>query len=310
LTDAKRPAFSVLLVAALAHQIFGGGTFVFARYVLLQTDPFVVAFLRYILSASILCLIAHRMGKRPGARPISTEDKRKIIILGLVIIIFNQTFYLFGQKLTSAGHGSLLFATTPIFVYLMAMKRLGETWSRMKGLGILLAVVGSAVIVFEKGMRFDFEFLKGDTIIMVAVVAWAYYTVWGKPMVEKYGAFRVTAYSLASGTVVYFPFGLYRFIVADLSQINLYGWLSILYVAILTSVVSYSIWYWLLKYMEASRLSVITNFQPVVAGILGFYILGESLSFPFVIGGLIILAGVTITQKARVSESGRPWFRQ
>jgi len=310
LTDDKRPTLSVLITAAFVHQLFGGGTFVFARYVLLQTDPFVVAFLRYLISASILCLIARRMGKRPGAKPISSEDKRKIITLGIVIIMLNQTFYLFGQKYTTAGHGSLLFATTPIFVYLMAMRKLGESWSRTKGFGILLAVVGSALIVFEKGLKFDFAFLKGDTIIIIAVVAWAYYTVWGKPLVEKYGAFRVTAYTLASGTAVYFPFGLYRFIIADLSQIDVYGWLSILYIAILTSVVSYSIWYWLLKYMEASRLSVITNFQPVVAGILGFYVLGESLSFLFIIGGLIILAGVTITQKARVREAGRPWFRQ
>ena len=299
-----------MLIAAFVHQIFGGGTFVFARYVLLQTDPFVVAFLRYIIAASILCIIARRMGKRPDSIPISWEDKWKIVTLGLVIIIFNQTLYLFGQKFTSAGHGSLLFATTPIFVYLMAMKRLGETWSKMKGFGILLAVVGSAVIVFEKGTQLDFEFLKGDIIIMVAVVAWAYYTVWGKPLVQKYGAFRVTAYSLASGTVVFFPFGLYRFIIAYLSQIDTVGWLSILYIAILTSVVSYSIWYWLLKYMEASRLAVITNFQPVVAGILGYYILGESLSFIFIVGGLIILVGVTVTQKARVGGSKSPWFRQ
>lgn len=300
----------MMLAAAFAHQIFGGGTFVFARYVLLQTDPFVVAFLRYIIAAGILCLIARRMGKRPDAVPISSHDKWKIIKLGLVIIIFNQTFYLFGQKYTSAGHGSLQFATTPIFVYLMAMKRLGETWSKTKGLGILLAVLGSVVVIFEKGSKFDFDFLKGDIIIMVAVVAWAYYTVWGKPLVQKYGAFRVTAYSLASGTVVFFPFGLYRFIIADLTRVDIYGWLSILYIAIMTSVVSYSIWYWMLKYMEASRLAVITNFQPVVAGILGFYILGESLSFLFVIGGLIILIGVTVTQKARVSGAKSPWFRQ
>ena len=61
---------------------------------------------------------------------------------------------------------------------------------------------------------------------------------------------------------------------------------------------------------EASRVAVITNFQPVIAGILGYYILGESLSALFVFGGLIVLAGVTVTQKARVSGSKRPWFRQ
>jgi drug/metabolite transporter (DMT)-like permease len=289
-TAYKRPALGLLVTAAIIHQILGGGTFVAARYVLQLADPFVVAFLRYALAAAILCIIARRMSQKPGAIPISSADKRKIIILGLVIIILNQTLYLYGQKFTSAGHGSLLFATTPIFVYLMAMKRLGETWSRMKGLGILLAVLGSAVIVFEKGLEFDYNILKGDLIIIVAVSAWAYYTVWGKPMVEKYGAFRVTAYSLASGTVVYFPFGLYRLIV--------YGWLSILYIAILTSVIAYFLWYWLLKYMEASRLAVLVNLQPVVAGVAGYYLLSEPLTMPFIFGGLIILAGVTITQKA------------
>jgi len=282
------------------------GTFVFARYVVLQTDPFAVAFLRYIIAAAVLFSIASRLSKRPGAKRIEPGDRRKIVILGLVIIVLNQTTYLFGQKLTTAGHAALLFATTPIFIYLMAMKHLGETWSWAKGVGIALAVVGSGVIVFETGLSFNYDVLTGDTIILVAVVAWAYYSVWGKPLVEKYGAFRITAYSLASGTLIYFPFGLYRLIAADLSMVDTYGWLSILYIAIVTSVIGYSIWYWLLKHMEASTASVLVNIQPVIAGILGFYLLGETISLPFVIGGVIILIGVTVTQQAGRWAKKRP----
>jgi len=215
-----------------------------------------------------------------------------------VIILFNQTLYLYGQKLTTASHAALLFSTTPIFVYLMAIPRLGESWSYVKGAGIGLAVIGSAIIVFENGLEFDYNILKGDLIIMVPVVAWAYYTVWGKPLVEKYGAFRVTAYALGSGTLAYFPFGLYRLIAADMTRVDTYGWLSILYLALITSVFGYSVWYWLLKYMEASRASVMVNVQPVIAGILGFYILGETITIQFVIGGVIILAGVAVTQRS------------
>ena len=50
--------------------------------------------------------------------------------------------------------------------------------------------------------------------------------------------------------------------------------------------------------MEAGRASVLTNIQPIVAGFFGLYILSEPLTLPFIIGGIIILAGVTITQKA------------
>ena len=98
MTNDKRPALGFLIVAAFIHQLLGGGTFVFARYILVQTDPFVVAFLRYSIAATVLYLIARRMSNRPGARTITPSDRCKIIILGLVIIIFNQTLYLFGQK--------------------------------------------------------------------------------------------------------------------------------------------------------------------------------------------------------------------
>ena len=143
----------------------------------------------------------------------------------------------------------------------------------------------------------ELEMLKGDLIILLAVVTWAYYTVKGKPLVEKYGAFRVTAYVLGAGSIIYFPFGLYRTINADWSQMDSMAWLSIGYIAIGTSVIAYSLWYWLLKYLDASQLAVLNNLQPIVAGFLGYLMLGELMSLPFVIAGVVIIAGVTITQK-------------
>lgn len=274
-----------------------GGTFPFARHVLQLTDPLAVAFFRYSLSSSILGLLFLIVGRRRSI-PIDKPDRKKIFVLGIIIILLNQTLYLIGQRFTTAAHGGLLFTLTPIFVYLLAMKYLKEIWSPKKGAGIFLAMIGSGVIIFENGLVFDGTALIGDIIIIGAVIAWAYYTVLGKPLVEKYGALKVTAYALGTGTLIYFPFGLYRFLAADLSRIDTLGWLSLLYISILTSVVGYVIWYWLLKYMEASRVSVLVNIQPVIAGILGYYLLKEPITIPFIIGGLIILIGVTITQRA------------
>ncbi len=276
-----------------------GGTFPAARIILVQTDPFVVAFFRYVISALILSLIAWSLSRKPDAVKILSADKKKIIILGFVIVVLNQTLFLVGQKYTTAAHGGLLFALTPIFVYVMAMKHLGETWIIKKGLGVALAVGGSAVIIFENGFSFNYDILFGDAIIILAVIAWAGYTVYGKPLVEKYGAFRITAYTIIAGTFMYLPFGIYKYLTTDLSQITLEGWLGILYISILTSVVGYSLWYWLIKYMEATRAAVLVNIQPIIAGILGYYMLNEAISAHFIIGGLVILSGVYVTQKAK-----------
>ncbi len=280
------------------QQTLSGVTFPFARYVTTLIDPFVVALLRFVISSSVLLIIAHFIARHPRSRPIERADRRRIVTLGVMIVILNQTLYLLGQSYTSSGHGGILFSLTPVFVYLIALKYLKEPPSRAKALGIALTIIGAIIIFFERGFVFDRSYMLGDAIILVAVVAWAYYTVWGKPLVEKYDAIRVTAYALASGTVVYLPFGIYRFLQADLSALDTYGWIAILYLALGTSVVVYCGWYWLLRYMEASRVAVLTNLQPIVAGLLGLHFLNEAITIPFIIAAAIILVGVTITQRA------------
>ena len=55
--------------------------------------------------------------------------------------------------------------------------------------------------------------------------------------------------------------------------------------------------------MEASRVSVLSNAQPIVAGALGFFLLRETVTTPFIMGAIIILIGVMLTQMA--GEKGK-----
>ncbi|MDD4053079.1 MAG: DMT family transporter [candidate division Zixibacteria bacterium] len=297
------PLFMLVIIATV-HQVLMGGTFVFARYALQQVDPFTVGFIRYTVAGSILMAVSRWRTRGSNAAPVTPADRKRIWLLGAVIILGNQTLYLYGQAFTTAVHGALLFTLTPIFVYLMAMRHLGEKWSLLKGAGILMAVAGSMSILLDRGLNLDWAALKGDLFIFVSVAAWASYLVWGKPLVGKYGAFRASAYTLASGALIYFPFGLYRFLTADLSRLDTMGWWSIVYVTMVTSVIGYSIWYWLLKFMEASRVSVLSNAQPIVAGALGFFLLRETVTAPFIVGAIIILIGVMLTQMAGGKTKG------
>ena len=118
-----------------------------------------------------------------------------------------------------------------------------------------------------------------------------------KPLVEKYGALRVTAYALASGSALYFPFGLYRAIIFDYAAVPIVTWLSVVYVALGVSVAVYVLWYWVLGRRDASRVAVYHNIQPVIAAAVAYVFLGEPIGWSFVIGGVIVLAGVVITEK-------------
>lgn len=289
----KVHSVGIILSVLFLQQILGALAFPISKYGLDIVEPFAFAFYRFVLSAGILSAVAV---SRSHAIPIDNRDYIKIFGLGVIIIPFNQVTYLFGQSLTAAGHGALIFATTPIWIFIAAMVHLKEKLKIRRAFGILVAVIGVLVIMTGGAVRVGADYLIGDLIILLAVFAWAYYTILGQPLVRKYGAFRVTAYALSSGTLLYLPFGFYAATKVDYSQVTIGGWLSILYMAIGTSVFAYVLWYWVLKHMEASRMAVFHNFQPVIASVVAFFWLGEPLGWPFVIGGLTVLGGVIVAE--------------
>jgi drug/metabolite transporter (DMT)-like permease len=288
----KSGAFLIFIL--ILQQILGALTFPIAKYGLAIIEPFTFAFYRFVLSALILLGITRLRSRTP---PIEKKDFRKILGLGFLIIPFNQTAYLYGQKLTGAGHGALLFATVPIWIFLGGLLYLKEKFIFRRAVGVVLGLIGVTIIMTSGAIELGSEYLLGDVIILIAVLAWSAYTILGRPLVLKYGAFRVTAYALASGSAMYFPFGLYRAVIFDYNAATLGAWLTVIYVALGVSVAAYVLWYWLLKYMEATKIAVFHNLQPVVASGVAFIFLGEPIGWPFIIGGIVVLTGVLITER-------------
>lgn len=235
---------TVQSVAAICYPI--------AKYGLGIIEPFTFAFYRYVISSIVLLMIT---SLKKYDMPIERGDYKKILLLGFLIILINQTGFLVGQSLTAAGHGAFLFSTTPVFIFLLAMIHLKEKLILRRAIGIVMALAGMMIIMSSGAIHVGKKYLFGDILIVIAVLAWAYYLILGKPLVQKYGAIRTTAYALISGSVMYFPFGLYMALRYDYSQATLSAWGSVLYMALGLSVFVYIMWYWLLKYLEASRIA-------------------------------------------------------
>jgi drug/metabolite transporter (DMT)-like permease len=217
-------------------------------------------------------------------------------ILGFLIIILNQVVFLIGQSKTSAGHSSLMFATIPIFIYIMAIIFLGEKHSWRRTLGILIGGAGVYLILSGGKIQFGTEYVIGDLLVLLAAASWAIATIVMKPLAIEYGAFRVTGGALLYGTLFYLPFGIFILPGADYTKITWVGCFSVFYLAVIVSIVVYGLWYWTLKYMEASRLAITHNIQPIIAAASAALFLGETIGLNFIIGGAIILAGVILIE--------------
>jgi len=278
----------------IAEQAVASGTFLAAKWALVDFPPMTLAFLRFLIAASGLYLI-HRVW--PGRRPIDRSDYGKFALLGLLAVVVNQAFFLFGLKFTTPTHSALLYGATPVFVFLLAIPLIAERPSFLKIFGVLVTFAGVVVIVAGHKMSWAGHEWVGDLLILVAVVAWALYTVLGKPLVTKYGAVHTTAVSLIAGTLFFAPVGIFTLGDFHPSAISMRGWWSLLYIAIGTSVICYTIWFWGLGRLEATKVAVFNNLQPVITAVLSYWLMGEELGARLIAGGVLVIFGVILTER-------------
>jgi drug/metabolite transporter (DMT)-like permease len=131
------------------------------------------------------------------------------------------------------------------------------------------------------------------------VFAWALYTVLSKPLTMRYGAMPVTTWSIAVGTLYTLPAYLIPGAIPPLPSIRPEVWAGILYLAIGTSVIAYPLWMYALKHLEASKVAITTNLQPILTAIFSWILFGERFTPGFIVGAVLVLTGVTWVETRR-----------
>lgn len=280
----------------IIHSAISAGTFLVAKRALGELSALELALVRFTLAASVYALLLWKERVR-----IARRDLVRLAALGFMAIPLNQGLFLVGLARTTPGHGALLYALTPIFVFLIARARLGERATPLKLVGIAVAFVGVLVVLLPRGaasVSGAGSPLVGDLLILAAVVAYAVFATGGKPLAERYGSVASTGLITVSGALLYLPIGLAGSNLRHLAALSARGWLAVAYLVLAASVASYVLYYWVLARVEASRVAIWSNLQPVLTAALAWAIYGEELTASFIAGGAMVLAGVIVTERS------------
>ena len=288
-----RRGLSGVYMLLLLQQALSSGTHIVAKLIAVRMDPFALTLVRSIISAVIMGGILLARGGFPRIAP---EDRRLVLFLSFIAIPVNQFFFLFGMRYTVPSNAALLYATTPILVLLFSRMFLGEKLTGRKIIGVVIGFVGIVIVIFERGISASMQFLFGNLLMVVAVIAWAFYSVFGKRLVARYGAVSASSVTLIVGTVLFLPIGLWPSLSFPFGSLTMGEWGQILYLAIITSVVSYFLWYFALGRIEAGKAALFSNLQPILTTIMMVLLLGQGITAAFVLGGTIALIGVIIAQ--------------
>jgi drug/metabolite transporter (DMT)-like permease len=292
-TDSRRPALAGVYAILLVQSLMASGTHLVAKVVVEAVDAPTLTLIRCLISVAgmgvMLLLSGHRLS-------IRREDYRLIFVLSLLAIPVNQFFFLYGIRYTTAANAALLYATTPALVLLLSRILLGERLTRRKVAGVALAFAGVVTVILERGPDASMQYVYGNLIIFLAVIAWSSYTAYGKRLIAKYGPIGASSVTLIVGTVLFIPVGIIPALAFPYASLSVANWLHILYLGIVTSVLAYVLWYYALSRAEAGKVALFTNLQPILTTVLAVVLLGQTLTPMFVIGGIVVLSGVILAQ--------------
>jgi drug/metabolite transporter (DMT)-like permease len=282
-------------LALLGQTFFSAATYLFAKRVMAELGPAELAFLRFTGAGLLFAALLATTGRR--VLP-PREAAGRAVLLGLIALPVNQGLFLVGLSLSTASHAAILYALTPAIVLLGSRVFLGERITPTKAVGVLVAFVGVAVVLFERGLARETGPLVGDLLLLGAAISWAAYSILARPVTREYGALTGTGWAMIAGAVLALPLGALRAEeLSRVSRLSGVAWLGIAYLVAITSVVSYLLWSYGLKRLEAARVAVFTNLQPVATALLAWLVLGERIGPAAAVGGGLVIVGVSISQR-------------
>ena len=284
------------LPALIATQLITGGTYLMVKIGLRDFDPITLGLWRFGIAGLVFFLV---LALRGSLRLPEGPDRRRILLAAFLAVPLNQGLFLFGMKYTLAAHGAVLYAMTPILVLLLSIGLGQERPDLMRVAGILTSLTGVLIVLTHRGFDLAGGTLTGDVLVFLAVFVWALYTLVAKDLVERHPPVVVTGQALGYGALLFLPIGL-PFMQWDAwSNATPAGIGALLYMALLTSVLAYLVFTWALSHLDASRVAVVSNLQPVVAAVLAWYFLAEPIGPGFWLGTLLVAVGVALAQHQR-----------
>lgn len=279
----------LLLMAA-----FWGGTFVAGRMLAGVIPPVNAALLRFALASAVLLILLRQV---QGAWPRLTKAGfGAIVLLGLTGVFGYNVAFFTGLETVEASRAGLIIALNPVGITLLSALLRVETLRPVRALGVVISVVGALLVISRGELSFLSRGIgRGELMLLGCVLCWSLYSVLGRRAMTGMTPLTAVTYSALAGTLFLMPVSILQGVFRELGHYSLPAYLSIVYLAICGTVISFIWYYQAIRYLGTVRSGVFINFVPLFAMLSGVLILDEALTPSLLQGALLVIVGAWIT---------------
>ncbi len=294
-----------IILWLIGINILWGGSSLAAKFALGSPQhpglpPMTLAFARFSLAALSMFAVAKMLKVNLA---IARRDWPRFWMMGTLGLAVTYLLYYLGLDRTSVADGSLLIATEPVFLAILAFFFLREPMPAAKIGGIAAGLAGVYLII-NGGLvpRSLSGMVAGDLMIALGLTFEASSSILGKGLVSRYPAISVITYQMISGAIALAPFSLWEMLHAQSTHpLSLFARptviLSLLYLIIPCTVLSYTVWFSILDKHEAGEMSVFLFLQPIVGTILGAWFFHDAVTRFTMIGAALVLSGIFLINR-------------
>lgn len=281
------------IAALLLTMLIWGVTPVFLRSQSVGLGPADSLVIRYIPIALLWIIVLATTG---GWR-IARSDWPRLLIVAVIGLFGYAVASIYGFAHVPAGIGGLIYATQPLFIAILAAVMLGERLTPSIILGLAIAIFGTVLLLWDDltGGGFDRSYIWGIGLLLGSCFAWAFYCVPGKVIFQRYGSMPITGMSTIIATLPMLGFASAGTL-QTLHTMTTRQWLEVLFLASCSTFIAMITWTYASAKLPAATTGAFLYLIPVIAVLAGIVILGETVTWTSVLGGLCIILGVAVAQ--------------
>jgi drug/metabolite transporter (DMT)-like permease len=241
-----------------------------------------------------------------GMRPLDRQDWMRVLTAALIGNCGYQILAHFGLKLVPASWTGMIYGLEPLFIALFAIALAGERLTLQLAIGMAIALSGVAILtlggVASPGSDVS---LIGVMLVIMSTMGWGIYTVAIRPLTQKHGSLETACLTLAISAIPMVAF-VRPGIELEIAALAPLHWAILVFLILCGTFLTLILWNYGVSRIHSSAAGMWLYVQPVVAAAGGVLLLGETLSWPLVVGGSIIIAGVAISQWQHVETEKSP----
>jgi len=288
----KKPIFYLAIITA--HLIWGAN-YVFAKITLVEIPLMSLGFLRYGIACLLIIPFLFSLAEKD--RRIKFEHLPKLILGGLLMAAINISLFYMGLQRTTAIDASVLELSIPVISVIGGWWFLKEKIYYANFAGIIISLLGALSIIGIPLLilgELSTKQLVGNLLIIGSSISFVAGSMIFKKMLKFYSPLVLVAITFLVATVAFAIPALVEYIQNPswILKVGISGIFGLIYITVLSSICAYFLLLWGLKKIPLSHANFIQYLEPAVAATLAIPLLGERISFSFIIGTCLIVLGV------------------